>query len=232
MILKPCSIQAAGHTSRITGLRRQIGQDQPGVFVAVFPAGQQGAGHLVPRKGQARAAPTRPGPRDEGHQGPPAHRPSGPKAATRVDPQKRMPTQARDAPKQPGRIQAAIGQHDHRPTLGDRWAQPPQQPQPFTPPGVFGARRQDHPGTGMAQPRYTTLTASTTKRCPRSSHQWPEPIGCPATSSRPNPAGGQSRSPHAALGAWRPACVGHQNTTRAAAGEPSAPCAASQLASS
>src|SRR3989442_10996732 len=93
----------------ITGLRRQVGQDQPRVFVAVLPAGQQRAGDLVPRKGEAHAAPTRPGPGHEGQQGAPAGRPGGPKAAARVDPQKRMPAQARDAPKQPGRAWRSWG---------------------------------------------------------------------------------------------------------------------------
>src|SRR5439155_153452 len=39
----------------ITGLRRQISEDQPGVFVALLPAGQQRAGHLVAGKSDAHA---------------------------------------------------------------------------------------------------------------------------------------------------------------------------------
>ena len=45
----------------ITRLRRQIGQDQPRVPVAVLPAGQLRAKDLVARKGDACAAPFVPG---------------------------------------------------------------------------------------------------------------------------------------------------------------------------
>jgi hypothetical protein len=129
----------------ITGLRRQIRQDQPRVLVAVLPAGQQRARDLVARKGDARPAPTRTRPRRKRRQGPPAGRPRGPKAASQVDAQKGMPAQAGDTPKQPRGIQAPISQHDHRPTRRDGRAQPTQQAQPFAAPGALGARGQDHP---------------------------------------------------------------------------------------
>src|SRR5262249_19116242 len=63
--------------SRIPGLRRQIGQNQPGVFVAVLPASQQRAGDLVTRKGDARPAPAGARTRRKGGQGPPAGCPRG-----------------------------------------------------------------------------------------------------------------------------------------------------------
>ena len=90
--------------ARLTGLRCQIGQEQPGGFVAVFPARQQGAGHLVARKG-------RPVPRQRlpgcGASSPTAasRAPCWPKAAARIDAQERMPAQAHDPSKQPRRIQ-------------------------------------------------------------------------------------------------------------------------------
>src|SRR6266852_2685652 len=41
----------------ITGLGRQLSQDQPRVLVALFPAGPHGADHLVTHTGDARATP-------------------------------------------------------------------------------------------------------------------------------------------------------------------------------
>src|SRR4030095_14191331 len=63
----------------ITGLRRQIGQDQPWVLIAVLPQDQQGALHLPPGflKGSAPAPPARPRLGGKALQGAKAPRPSG-----------------------------------------------------------------------------------------------------------------------------------------------------------
>lgn len=52
-----------------------------------------------------------------------------------------MPAQPGEAPQQPRGLQAALGQHDHRPAAGA--GRPPQAP-----PGVLGARGQEHPRHG------------------------------------------------------------------------------------
>jgi hypothetical protein len=57
-----------------------------------------------------------------------------------------MLPQTGDAPKQPWDIQAAVGQHEHRPAEVESRPQPRRQAQPFTAPGVLSARWQDDSG--------------------------------------------------------------------------------------
>src|SRR5207247_3494031 len=99
---------------RVAGLRSQSGQDQPRVLIACRPAGQQGAVQppWLAGKGGAPPLPAGTDLRDERGQWAKTPRPRRPKGSTRVDAQKWMPAQFHDAPKQPRRIQAAIGQDD------------------------------------------------------------------------------------------------------------------------
>ena len=81
--------------ARITGLRRpdRSGSARgPCSRLPTAPAGCRPPGSGF--KGDARAAPTRARPGHKAQQGAPARAPGGPKAAARVDAQKRMPAQA------------------------------------------------------------------------------------------------------------------------------------------
>ena len=132
----------------LAGLGRQIGQDQPGVGIALFPAGQQGAPQpsLRALEGRASAPPARARLRHEAGQRAVGGLWVGPKRAAAVDAQERMPAQPDDAPKQPASIQPAIGQHDDRPGPGNGRPQLAQHPQPLAAPGMGLVGRQDGPG--------------------------------------------------------------------------------------
>ena len=66
--------------------------------------------------------------------------------AALIDAQERVPAQAHDASEQPARVQATVGQHQHRPVGRQGWAQQAQHPQPLAPPGALVASGQDGPG--------------------------------------------------------------------------------------
>src|SRR5262245_44526769 len=133
-----------------TGLRRQVRQEQPWIFVPRLPAGQQGAVQLAVTAFESDAR-SLPGGARLGHQGlqrHPTHLALGPKGAPRVDAQKRVPPQPRDAPKQPAGVQTAIRTHEDRPGPWHRPAYLAQHAQPLPAPGMFGRRRQDGPRYG------------------------------------------------------------------------------------
>jgi hypothetical protein len=111
---------------RVAGLRSQSGQEPPRLLLAGLPAGQHGAVQPPWRAGTGGAPPLPAGTALRDDRGQWAHTPwpRRPKGPTRVAAQTRMPAPWHEASKPPGRLQAAIGQDDHRP--GPR----PQAPQP------------------------------------------------------------------------------------------------------
>jgi hypothetical protein len=131
-----------------TGLGRQVRQDQPWRLIPRLPTGQQGPGHLpvAAVEGEARPLPRRARLGDQRLQGHLTPLPLGPKGAAGVDAQKRVPSQARDAPKQPARVPAAIRQDAHGPGAGERPVHLAQPAPPLPAPGMFGCRCQDRPG--------------------------------------------------------------------------------------
>src|SRR5438132_5311447 len=130
-----------------TGLRRQIGQDQPWILVARLPARQQGTVELAVAafEGHARPLPRGAWLRHQRLEGNPAHLALGTEGTTRVDAKKGVPSQTGNAPKQTESVQATIGQHEDRPRPWDRPVHLTQHAQPLPPPGMFGGGGQDDP---------------------------------------------------------------------------------------
>jgi hypothetical protein len=137
----------------IPGLGRHIGQEPPRVFLALLPAGQQRAGPRVARQGPAGAAPTRPRPWCTARQGPPTGRPRRPPAAARVEAHQRMPAHAGEAPNQPGRLQATVGQHAHRPARREAGCNRCSPRSHARRHACLAPAGRITPATGMAQPR-------------------------------------------------------------------------------
>src|SRR5256885_1545383 len=92
--------------------------------------------------------PAGPGLRDDRSQWAKTPRPRRPQGPTRVEAQKWMPAQLHDAPNQPGRIQAALGQDDHRPVPRHHAPQPAQEAEPLATPSVWLRGREDDPRHG------------------------------------------------------------------------------------
>jgi hypothetical protein len=134
--------------ARIAGFGRQVGEDQPGIGVAVLPAGKQRTVQTACAglEGGAAPAPTRAWARDEAGQRQKEGLARRPERAAFVDPQEGMPAQADDAPKQPACVQAPIGQDQDHPGRRDGGLEQTQHPQPLPPPGMFLAGRQNRPG--------------------------------------------------------------------------------------
>ena len=116
--------------SRLAGLGRQIGPEQPRGDIALLPAGQHGAPPLsLPAlEGGAGAPPARAGTRHAAGQravGGLRVRAQGPSP---VEAQQWVPAHPDAAPQQPAGLQPAIGQHDDGPARGT--GRPPLTPQP------------------------------------------------------------------------------------------------------
>ena len=97
--------------ARITGRRRQVGQDQPRVLVAFFPADQHGADDLLARQGQAVPRQLAPGRGAKVRNGRQLAAPAGRKLPP-VLMRNTAASPGGEASKQPRRIPAAIAQDD------------------------------------------------------------------------------------------------------------------------
>jgi hypothetical protein len=134
----------------VAGLGCEVRQDEPGVDVVRFPAGEQGAGQPACRRAEGHAGPT-PYESRLGHQrfAPrPAGLATGAELGGRVDAQEGLPAQAHAAPAEPAGIPAAVGQHQHRLLGGDDRLEQAHQDQPLAAPRVLLLCRQDFPGHG------------------------------------------------------------------------------------
>ena len=104
------------------------------------------------RTGGTPPLPAGPDLRDERSQWAQTPRPRRPQGPTRVAAQKWMPAQLHDAPNQPGRIQAALGQDAHRPVPRHHAPQPAQEAEPLATPSVWLRGREDDPRHGDRTP--------------------------------------------------------------------------------
>ena len=149
VIVKPCSIQARRpyQPALLASGGRSSGRIQPRVLLPRLPQASR-----VQCSCRCRPLKAMPVPRQDVPGSGPVPLQPGPHArgpwaerSPRVDAQKRVPPQPREAPQQPARVQAAIGQHDHRPRPWNGPVHLAQHAHPLPPPGMVGRGRQNRP---------------------------------------------------------------------------------------
>ena len=142
--LDPCPQAIPCH---IGPLRRHVGHDQPRIFVALVPAGQQRTCQLPLLGGKTpnRSGPALPGRGQHLTERAEHGTVCGAILALTIDPEQGMPAQRGDGMKEPLGIQATVGGHDHLPVGGDTALQLAKQRFPVRTPGTCAGGLHDMP---------------------------------------------------------------------------------------